>query len=90
MHATLYTKDNCQFCTRAKALLDSKAIPYTELILDINGRDDRALTESQSWATRDQLMAANPNAKTVPQIWLDGEHIGGYTELAARFQSQAA
>lgn len=86
MKAVIYTKDNCPYCTRAKALLNSKGVTYEERILDVYGRDDRALTESQHWVTRDDLLAAYPAAKTVPQIWLDDLHIGGFTDLDAWFK----
>ena len=84
MKAVIYTRDNCIFCTRAKTLLASRNIPYKELLIDTQGRDDRMLTENQSWVSRDQLLQARPGVKTVPQIWIDGEYIGGYTELDAK------
>lgn len=81
MHAVIYTKDNCPYCTRAKAIFDKRGITYEEKIIPRGQQDDRKLTESQSWVTRDDLLAAAPAAKTVPQIWLDGEHIGGHDDL---------
>ena len=83
MNAVIFTKDHCIYCTRAKELLKNRNISYEERILDVHGRDDRILTESQSWVTKDELLIANPAAKTVPQIWIDGKHIGGFTELDA-------
>ena len=82
--AIIYSKNNCVYCSRAKALLDARGIPYKELIIDTQGRDDRMLTENQSWTTRDELLRIKPAAKTVPQIWLDGEYVGGFTELDAK------
>lgn len=70
MKAEIWTKDNCPYCVRAKALLQQKGIEYEEHVI------------GQS-ATREQLLERAPHAKTVPQIWLDGNYIGGYTELAA-------
>jgi glutaredoxin len=81
MHATIYTKDHCPYCTRAKALLNKRGITYDEKIIATNGRDGRALTENQQWTTREALLEQFPDAKTVPQIWLDGEHIGGHDDL---------
>ena len=90
MNAVIYTKDNCPFCTRAKALMQLKGIGYQEKIIAVNGKDGRVLKENQSWTTREELLEAAPAAKTVPQIWLDGEHVGGYTDLAAKFPGSLA
>jgi glutaredoxin len=81
MHAVIYTKDHCPYCTRAKALFHQKGITYEEKIIPQGEPDSRKLTESQSWTTREELLSAAPNAKTVPQIWLDGNHIGGHDDL---------
>ena len=82
--SVIWTRDNCVFCTRAKALLYNRSISFEERIIDVYGRDDRVLTENQKWVTREELLQAYPDAKTVPQIWLDGQHIGGYTELVQK------
>ena len=68
MKAIVWSKDSCPFCTQAKALLESKGIEYEERNV------------SQGW-TREQLLEAVPNARTVPQIFLDKELVGGFTEL---------
>ena len=81
MHAIIYTKDRCPYCTRAKALFDKRGITYEEKIIAVNGRDGRELRENQTWTTREALLEAVPAAKTVPQIWLDGQHIGGHDDL---------
>jgi glutaredoxin len=81
MHAIIYTKDHCPYCTRAKAIFYSRGITYEEKIIAVNGKDNRTLKENQEWTTRDVLLEAAPNAKTVPQIWLDGQHIGGHDDL---------
>ena len=81
MHAIIYTKDHCPYCTRAKALFDKHSISYEEKIIAVNGRDGRELRENQTWTTREALLEAAPAAKTVPQIWLDGQHIGGHDDL---------
>jgi glutaredoxin 3 len=64
----MYTTQWCGYCVRAKALLDGKGIPYDEVSLD----DDPAF--------RQRLLDLTGNW-TVPQILIDGEPIGGYTEL---------
>ena len=66
--AIVWSKDSCPFCVQAKALLESRGIEYEERNV------------SQDW-TREQLLEAVPNARTLPQIFLDQELVGGFTEL---------
>jgi glutaredoxin 3 len=68
MKAIVWSKDSCSFCTQAKALLESKGIEYEERNV------------SQNW-TREQLLEAVPTARTLPQIFLDQELVGGFAEL---------
>ena len=68
MQAVVWSKDSCPFCVQAKALLESKGIEFEE----------RKIGHGY---TKEQLLETVPNAKTVPQIFLDGEYVGGYTEL---------
>jgi glutaredoxin len=68
MKAIVWSKDSCSFCTQAKALLESRGIEYEERNV------------SQNW-TREQLLEAVPTARTLPQIFLDQELVGGFTEL---------
>ncbi len=68
MKAVVWSKDACPFCDQAKKLLQSKGIQYEER--NIN----------HGW-TREQLLEAVPNARTVPQIFLEDKLIGGFTEL---------
>jgi glutaredoxin len=74
MKTIIWSKDNCAYCLKAKTLLDSKGIQY----------DERKI--GQPW-TKEQLLQAVPNARTVPQIFLEGEYIGGYTELVNRLHT---
>jgi glutaredoxin 3 len=67
----IYTKFFCPYCTRAKALLDRKGADYRE----IDVTTDRA--------GFDAMVARADGARTVPQIFVDGRHIGGSDELAA-------
>ena len=64
----VYTKDNCPYCVRAKALLSSRSMEQMERRIGID-------------ITRDEFLEAFPNARTVPQIVFDGELIGGYDDL---------
>jgi len=66
--AIVWSKDACPYCVQAKALLQLKGIEFEER--NIN----------QDW-TREQLLEAVPTARTLPQIFLDEAHIGGFTEL---------
>jgi glutaredoxin 3 len=64
----IYTTQWCGFCVRAKALLDSRGLHYEEISLDDEvGFRQKLLDRTGGW--------------TVPQIVIDGEPIGGYTEL---------
>jgi glutaredoxin 3 len=69
MKAIVWSKNSCPFCTQAKALLNSTGIEFEE----------RNLSE-EKW-TKDQLLEAVPTARTLPQIFLDDNYIGGFTEL---------
>lgn len=69
----IYSKENCQYCTKAKAYLDSLNIEY--VVYDI-GKDE---------TKREEMLIRNPSAKSVPQIFQNGMLIGGYTELTEKF-----
>ena len=71
MKAIVWSKDQCPFCVQAKALLESRGIEYEERNV------------SKDW-TREQLLEAVPNARTVPQIFLGEELVGGFNELRQR------
>ena len=65
---TMYTTRWCGYCVRAKALLDSRGLPYEEVNLDDDPQFRRKLNElTGGW--------------TVPPIVIDEQPIGGYTEL---------
>lgn len=81
MKAEIWTKTNCPFCVRAKRLLIDNNIPYTEYVLVA---EDEKVGPGQKKVTKDDLLKRYPEAKTVPQIWLDGRHVGGFTELAVK------
>jgi len=85
MKAEIYTKTNCPYCTKAKFLLKSKDISYTEYHIVADPIQE---SNSQNNVTKAQLLERAPHARTVPQIWLDGNYIGGYTELAAYFENK--
>ena len=68
MKAIVWSKDQCPYCVQAKSLLQSKGIEYEER--NIN----------QTW-TKEQLLEAVPTARTLPQIFLGDEYVGGFTDL---------
>lgn len=68
MKAIVWSKDHCPYCVQAKKLLEMKGIEFEERNIN-NGWD------------REDLLAAVPGARTVPQIFLDEQLIGGFTEL---------
>ena len=67
----IYTKFACPYCVRAKQLLDSKGVPYTEYDITMGG------------AKRDEMLARVPGARTVPQILINDTPIGGSDDLRA-------
>jgi len=64
----MYSTTWCGYCVRAKALLERRGLEYEEILMD----DDPAF--------RQKLLELT-GRWTVPQIFIDGEAIGGYTEL---------
>jgi glutaredoxin 3 len=66
----VYTKRYCPYCVQAKALLDRKKVPYEEI--DAEGKD-----ELRSW------LAEATGQRTVPQIFVDGRPLGGFTDIDA-------
>lgn len=65
----VYSKDNCPYCRLAKDLLNAKKIPFEEIRIDL---DDSKLAE----------MLRLSNRRTVPQIFINDQPIGGYDDLA--------
>jgi glutaredoxin len=73
MKAVVWSKPACPYCDQAKALLKMKEIEYEEKIIG-----DGYLKED--------LLEAVPGARSVPQIFLDEELIGGFNELKKRLE----
>ena len=72
MKAIVWSKYHCPFCDQAKALLKMKGYKIEE----------RNINDGY---TKEELLEAVPTARTVPQIFLDDQYIGGFTELKAYF-----
>lgn len=71
MQAIVWSKYNCPFCDQAKNLLKSKEIAFEERKI------------GDGW-TKEDLLEAVPTARSVPQIFLGEEYVGGFTELRAK------
>jgi glutaredoxin 3 len=65
----VYTKFLCPFCTRAKKLLDSKGVSFEEIDISTGG------------PRRAEMLERSGGRQTVPQIFIDGEHVGGCDDL---------
>ena len=67
----IYTTTTCPYCVRAKKLLDSKGFSYSEIDVSGDAELRKSMTEKASGRT------------SVPQIFIDGVHIGGCDDLYA-------
>ena len=68
MTVTVYTKPSCPFCVKAKQLLESEGISFTEINLQEHPSEVQPLIE-------------RTNYRKVPQIFINDEFIGGFSEL---------
>ena len=67
----LYTKPGCPYCIRAMALLDRKGAAYTEIVA------------SNDPAKKAEMIQRANGRATFPQIFINGDHIGGSDDLHA-------
>ncbi len=67
----IYTKFTCGYCARAKSLLTAKGVAFEEFDISMGG------------PRRAEMLARSNGRGTVPQIFIDGRHIGGSDDLAA-------
>jgi glutaredoxin len=72
--AVIWSTENCGYCRKAKELLAANNIPFEERLI------------GQQWS-KEELLQEVPNARTVPQIFLDGNYVGGYTDLVSYLSS---
>ena len=68
----IYSKSNCSYCVMAMNFFDSKGITY-----EVYSADDPDIFN--------EMLKRNPQARTVPQIFIDDISIGGYTDLVEKF-----
>jgi len=74
--AIVWSKYHCTFCEQAKALLNQRGIPFEE----------RKIGDGY---TKEDLLEAVPTARTVPQIFINENLIGGFTELKKYIEETA-
>ena len=67
----IYSSMFCPFCHRAKRLLSEKGVDFIEIDVDMDG------------ARRREMIERANGRHTVPQIFIDGAHVGGSDDLAA-------
>ncbi|MBB4642935.1 glutaredoxin 3 [Rhizorhapis suberifaciens] len=67
----IYTTMTCPYCVRAKRLLDEKGVSFEEYDVTMGG------------PRRSEMLERSNGGYTVPQIFIDGKHIGGSDDLAA-------
>jgi len=65
----IYTTDYCPYCRRAKALLQRKGASYREIDVEVTP------------GARDEMVARAQGRMTVPQIFINGRHVGGCDDL---------
>ena len=68
----IYSKSNCSYCVMAMNFFDSKGIKY-----DVYSTDNPDVFN--------EMLKRNPSARTLPQIFIDDELIGGYTDLIGNY-----
>ena len=73
MKAKIYTKDSCTFCVQAKTLMNIRGIEWEELNMQKNPENQVELME--------KCEKINIVPRTVPQIWIDDDYVGGFQEL---------
>ncbi|MBF0342585.1 MAG: glutaredoxin 3 [Magnetococcales bacterium] len=71
----MYSTTVCPFCVRAKMLLNKKKAPFEEINLD------------KTPERRDEMVQRAGGRRTVPQIFINGQHIGGCDDLHALDQA---
>lgn len=74
MKAIMWSKYHCPYCDQARALLQIRGYQIEE----------RKIGDGY---TKEELLEAVPSARTVPQIFLDGVHVGGYDDLKRHFNT---
>lgn len=77
MNIAIYSKPNCPWCVKAKELMNRLGMKYDELVLDVDYTRD----ELRELVNGSAPVSMTPPL-TVPQIFVDGNRVGGYEEFA--------
>lgn len=77
MNIIIYSQPGCTACEQAKALMKSKDVKYTELILNVGQKQEAGKQYVPITHLKDKV----PDARSVPQIFDGKHHIGGLLEL---------
>lgn len=77
MSVTVISKPNCPHCDGAKQLLASKSLSYDEVIIDVG----QPKVDGQRYILAEDFKREHPEARTVPQVFIDGVRIGGFADL---------
>ena len=75
MKIVIYSKNNCQFCTKAKHMIKSLGLEYTEKYLEKDFDSDPSK----------MMEDIGKPVRTMPQIKIDGDLVGGYNQLVEHF-----
>ena len=75
LRVEIYTAAMCAYCVSAKNFLDRKGLGYQEIRIDTDP------------AQRDDMLARSHGRRSVPQIFINGVHVGGYDDLVAADRS---
>ena len=71
----MYTTAICPYCVAAKNVLKAKGLEYSEIRIDTDA------------VKRDEMLARSGGRRTVPQIFINGQHVGGHDDLVAADRS---
>ncbi len=75
VNVEIYSTAICPYCVAAKNLLKMRGLEYTEVRIDLDA------------GKRDEMLARSEQRRTVPQIFVNGAHVGGYDDLVAADRS---
>ncbi|HEX7341456.1 MAG TPA: glutaredoxin 3 [Rhodanobacteraceae bacterium] len=74
-HIEMYTTHVCPYCVAAKNLLKAKGLTWDEIFVDSDP------------SARERMLERSQGARTVPQIFINGQRVGGYDDLVAADRS---
>jgi len=79
---TIYGKDLCPWCDRAREICEQYGLQY-----EYKSLDDRFDGESNKTSLREMAVKDNIQVKTVPQIWWNNNYVGGFQQLANEIEN---